>query len=98
MTATALGTLEPVKLRNVWENEATEFTPWLAKEDNLKLLGGTIGIDLELEATEKDVGPFRADLLPAGPSNSLRTSRSSSSRSCVGVGVGGSTLVMEFNR
>tara|TARA_B110000259_G_C14032055_1_gene407180 strand:+ start:5710 stop:6588 length:879 start_codon:yes stop_codon:yes gene_type:complete len=29
----------------------------------LELLGETIGIELELEAQEKDVGPFRADIL-----------------------------------
>ena len=60
----ALGRLEKIlNLRDVWSTEAGDFTPWLAKEDNLKLLGDTIGLDLELEATEKDVGPFRADIL-----------------------------------
>ena len=59
-----LGRLEPVSLRQIWESEPANFTPWLAMEDNLRLLGGTIGLDnLELEAQEKDVGPFRADLL-----------------------------------
>jgi len=29
----------------------------------MKLLGETIGIDLECEAQEKEVGPFRADIL-----------------------------------
>lgn len=63
MTDTQLGRLERVDLREVWADEASKFTPWLAQEDNLVLLGDTIGIDLELEATEKDVGPFRADIL-----------------------------------
>ena len=58
-----LGRLEPVDLRSVWASEAGDFTPWLASEQNLKLLGDTIGIELELEAEEKDVGPFRADIL-----------------------------------
>lgn len=58
-----LGHLEKVVLRDVWDNEAADFTPWLAQEQNLKLLGDTIGIELELEAQEKDVGPFRADIL-----------------------------------
>jgi hypothetical protein len=53
----------PVSLRDFWSDESSEFTPWLAKEDNLKLLGDTIGIELEYEAQEKDVGPFRADIL-----------------------------------
>ena len=64
MTKPELSRLERITdLRTVWENEATGFTPWLASEDNLALLGDTIGMDLELEATEKDVGPFRADIL-----------------------------------
>ena len=60
---TSLGRLERVDLRTAWETEVQHFTPWLAEPDNLKILGDTIGLDLELEATEKDVGPFRADIL-----------------------------------
>ncbi len=59
-----LGKLERISdLRRIWESEATHFTPWLAREDNLALLADTIGLDLELEAQEKSVGPFRADIL-----------------------------------
>lgn len=58
-----LGRLEKVDLRDVWTSEATSFTPWLAREENLRLLGETIGIELELESQEKQVGPFRADIL-----------------------------------
>lgn len=58
-----LGRLEPVDLRKVWTSEAGDFTPWLAKDGNLALLGDTIGLELELEAQEKNVGPFRADIL-----------------------------------
>ena len=60
---TELGRLEPVDLREVWETEDQHFTPWLAQEDNLAFLGKKIGIDLELEAQEKNVGLFRADIL-----------------------------------
>lgn len=58
-----LGRMERVDLRNVWQSEAQDFTPWLAREDNLALLADTLGIDLELEAVERNVGPFRADIL-----------------------------------
>lgn len=58
-----LGKLEKVDLKTIWENEAYNFTPWLAQEENLKSLGDVIGMELELEAQEKDVGPFRADIL-----------------------------------
>lgn len=50
-------------LQEAWDGEAQEFTPWLAKPENLSLLGEAIGLDLELEAQEKNVGPFRADIL-----------------------------------
>jgi len=58
-----LGQLEKVDLRSVWNDEAGDFTPWLASEENLDLLGNTIGIELELDSTEKSVGPFNADIL-----------------------------------
>ncbi len=55
-----LGRLKKVELRDVWKSEAQDFTPWLAREENLSLLGDAIGLDLELEAVEENVGPFRA--------------------------------------
>jgi hypothetical protein len=59
-----LGRMEKIlNLREAWESEAGDFTPWLAREENLALLGDTIGIDLELEAQEQNIGPFRADIL-----------------------------------
>ncbi len=58
-----LGRLEEVPLRNVWEAEDRNFTPWLAQEENLSLLSDTLGIELDLDSTEKSVGPFKADIL-----------------------------------
>ena len=58
-----LGRLIRVPLRELWEGEASDFTPWLADEENISLLGETIGVELEVEAQEKNVGPFRADIL-----------------------------------
>lgn len=58
-----LGRLTPVDLRLEWPSEASDFTPWLAREENLSLLGETLGLELELEAQERAVGPFRADIL-----------------------------------
>ena len=51
--------LMPVELSEVWETESQHFTPWLAKEENLTLLGETLGTELELEAQEINVGGFR---------------------------------------
>jgi len=58
-----LGRLERVDLRDIWQTEASDFTPWLAREENLLVLADTLQIDLELEGQEQSVGPFRADIL-----------------------------------
>lgn len=58
-----LGRLEQVDLRNVWLSESGDFTPWLAEEPNISLLADTLGMDLEVEAQEKSVGPYRADIV-----------------------------------
>ncbi|MBT4400577.1 MAG: DUF4268 domain-containing protein [Bacteroidetes bacterium] len=63
MTIPDLSRLEHVELREKFKTEAGDFTPWLADESNISLLGDTIGLDLEVEAQEKEVGPFRADIL-----------------------------------
>lgn len=65
-----LGKIEKLDLRDIWANEASDFTPWLAKSENIKLLGDTIGIDLEVESQEKSVGAFRADILARDMNNS----------------------------
>ena len=58
-----LSRLERVELRNIWENEARDFTPWLANEENLKFLGDMLGLELELIETEQRVGAYSADIV-----------------------------------
>jgi len=58
-----LGRLQRVPLREVWLNGSTHFTPWLARPENLQLLGEALKLELELDSQEKGVGPFRADIL-----------------------------------
>ena len=53
--------LEPVDLKKVWPNEASDFTPWLAA--NLDRLGEALGINLEFVQREAPVGPFSLDIL-----------------------------------
>lgn len=67
-----LSRLEEVKLREVWPDEAQDFTPWLAEEENLALLGETLDMDLELEGQEINVGDFRADILCLNTSDDSR--------------------------
>lgn len=48
-----------VPVRDVWRDEARDFTPWLGA--NADLLGEALGLDLELVETEVPVGSFSAD-------------------------------------
>ena len=69
-TKMKLNRLERVRdLRACWDREDTDFTPWLAQEDNIQILGDTIGIELEVQQQEASVGPFRADILCRDTSN-----------------------------
>ncbi len=63
MSKPPLGRLKRIALREYWEREDTGFTPWLAEEENVALLSEAIGLELEVQATEASVGPFRADVL-----------------------------------
>ena len=58
-----LGKIEAVGARHVWADEAADFTPWLAEEKNIALLGEALGLELEVESTEVAVGPYSADIL-----------------------------------
>jgi hypothetical protein len=57
-----LGTLESIRVRDVWGHEALDFTPWLAEKSNIALLSKTLDIDIEVLETEKFVGPYHMDL------------------------------------
>lgn len=57
-----LGKLEKVNLRNFWKSEARDFTPWLAKDENICLLSKAVDLELEVQRQEESVGPFRADI------------------------------------
>ena len=62
MTETqALSAIQNVDLREVWPNEATDFTPWLA--ENISKLGEALGLELELQSREAPVGSYSLDLL-----------------------------------
>ena len=65
-----LGRLESIELREVWPNEAADFTPWLAEEANLSLLADTLNMELELEGREVRLGfGGRIDILCRNPEN-----------------------------
>ena len=56
-----IGRLEQVPLRELWANEALDFTTWLA--ENLDFLGETVAMDLSLVEREASAGAFSADIL-----------------------------------
>jgi hypothetical protein len=59
-----LSRLVTVPVRDVWTHEANEFTPWLAQPENVVLLAETLRLgELEVEATERSVGRFSADIV-----------------------------------
>lgn len=59
----ALSRLEEIRdLRTVWPHEALDFTPWLAREDNISLLADTLGLDISVEEIESCVGDFNVDI------------------------------------
>lgn len=62
-TPEPLSRLSRVEVREVWEHEAEDFTPWLAKRENLQFLGETLGMKLKLEGTEVGVGDYAADIV-----------------------------------
>lgn len=67
-TCIKLSKITKVDLRDCWQNEASDFTPWLATEENIALLADALGMnELEVKAQEEHVGPFRADILCVDP-------------------------------
>jgi hypothetical protein len=57
----AIGRLESVELRELWKHEESGFSAWLEK--NIEIPADAIGISLSIVQREKEVGPFRVDLL-----------------------------------
>lgn len=56
-----LGKIKKHELREIWRNEATDFTKWM--EANLDSLSQALGWELSFEEREHSVGPFFVDIL-----------------------------------
>lgn len=67
-----LGNLEPIDPRTIWTDEARDFTPWLAKPDNLSRLSKDLDMELELEGIEVPVGPYSADIVAGDQTSNCR--------------------------
>ena len=59
---TELGRIERIDdLREAWPHESNDFTPWLA--EHISELGDALGLEIELQEQEAQVGTFYLDLL-----------------------------------
>jgi hypothetical protein len=61
MSEVELGELKEIDPRVAWVDERHDFTPWLSA--NLSKLGAAVNLQMELDQTEKNVGPYAADIL-----------------------------------
>ena len=81
MTKPTLGRLESVDLRSYWPHEAMDFTPWLAQDQHIDLLGEALGLNLRGAESEVRVGPFGPTFWRMRSAETYRfSSRTSSSR------------------
>jgi hypothetical protein len=60
-TLPSLGRLAVVRPREVWPDEARDFTPWLL--ENADVLSQLLGMELVLDVAEHPVGGFSLDLI-----------------------------------
>jgi hypothetical protein len=58
-----LGKIEIVDIREIFRDEARDFTPWLASLEGLTELGEKLGVDLELVSVESRSGSYKADIV-----------------------------------
>jgi hypothetical protein len=55
------GEIKAADIRNIWKNEAADFTPWLV--DNIEHPGSALEMELEVQEREAGVGEFALDIL-----------------------------------
>ena len=58
-----LGTIQQVDPRTIWPNEAADFTPWLASEENMARLGEALGLQFEDVRVEASAGRYNVDIV-----------------------------------
>lgn len=61
MATHEMGIIQKFEVRDMWNHEAGDFTPWLA--ENINLLGEALQMDLEFIQSESSIGPFSVDIV-----------------------------------
>ena len=64
-----IGRIERVDLREVWEDEARDFTPWL--RENIEVLGDELDIVLSETVSEQAAGDFSVDIVAKDPNGNM---------------------------
>jgi Domain of unknown function (DUF4268) len=59
----SLGRLEKIDLSHYWKTDESDFTRWLTQDENIKLLGDAIQMDLEVVLDATQVEELQSDLL-----------------------------------
>ena len=57
------GKLQEVDVRELWRHEQYNFSEWLAKEENIEMLGNEVGVTFAEIRREVFVGSYRCDLV-----------------------------------
>lgn len=57
------GRLREVEVRELWRHEQYDFSPWLAKDENIEMLNEVLGLTLIDINSEVFVGSFQCDLV-----------------------------------
>ena len=57
-----IGTLERIRIREVWPGEESDFTPWLCQ--NIELINDAVGLELDPDKLQREtpVGRYRLDI------------------------------------
>jgi len=63
MSDREFGRLQAIDPATLWTRERPDFIAWLAETDTLEALGETIGLDMEMEAVDRVIGPLSADIV-----------------------------------
>lgn len=66
------GKLEEVELRSLWRHEQYDFSEWLCEEENIELLGETVGLTLTDINREVFVGSYRCDLVAKDETSGIK--------------------------